>query len=334
MNRTFLILLCATWVFWGCASRNVEKTPLPIKIILDTDIGPDYDDVGAVAVLHAIADSGKAEILAILASNKDSLVVPTIEVLNHYFGRPTIPVGAPKTGGASMSASQHWPDSIVAKYPHQIRSTAEAPDAVTQYRKILTAQTDGSVTIVTVGFLTNLSNLLQSPADQISSLTGTELVARKVKKLVSMAGWFPKGREFNVFIDSTASKYCFEQWPTPIIFSGFEIGEKVKTGLKLIGSSIQNSPVKDAFRIAIAASHEDRNGRMSWDQTAVLIALYGTDPFFTTVNGTIKVNPNGSNSFDENPEGRHQYVKMIMNPDSLAGFIEKRMMHLPVKKDE
>ena len=35
-----------------------------VKIILDTDISPDYDDVGAMAVLHALAKRGEAEILA------------------------------------------------------------------------------------------------------------------------------------------------------------------------------------------------------------------------------------------------------------------------------
>ncbi|HWR99331.1 MAG TPA: nucleoside hydrolase, partial [Prolixibacteraceae bacterium] len=328
--KNSISLLLAVCLFCACSSPKKTEFHKPVSIILDTDIGPDYDDVGAVAVLHAMADSGKAEILAIISCNKDSLVVPAIDVLNNYFGRPDLPTGAPKSAGVSISASQHWPDSLVARYPHQKRLTAEAPDAVTQYRQILANQPDRSVTLVTVGFLTNLSNLLKSPPDQISSLNGTELVALKVKKLVSMAGMFPKGREFNVFMDSTASKYCFENWPTPIIFTGFEIGSKVKTGLKLVGSSIVNSPVKDAFRIAMAASKEDQNGRMSWDQTAVLIAIYGTEPFFTTVRGTIMVNPDGSNTWEDHPEGKHTYVRMKISPDSLGNFIEERMMHQPV----
>ncbi|MCK9413389.1 MAG: nucleoside hydrolase [Prolixibacteraceae bacterium] len=328
----FLLLLCI-WMFQSCTTPHKPETTAPIKIILDTDIGPDFDDVGAVAVLHAMADSGQVEILGIMACNKDSLVVPTIDVLNTYFDRPAIPVGAPKSKGVKMGPNKQWPDSIVAHYPHKIRSTNGAPDAVAQYRKILSAQPDGSVTIVSIGFITNLNNLLQSTSDQISNLNGTDLVARKVKKLVSMAGWFPKGKEYNVYMDSTASKYCFEHWPTPVIFTGFEIGDKVKTGLTLVGSTIRNNPVKDAFRIAMAGSNDDSNGHSSWDQTAVLIAIYGTEPFFTTVKGTIRVNQDGSNTWDENPEGMQYYVKMKMSPDSLAEFIERRMMHEPVKKD-
>ncbi|MEI7830452.1 MAG: nucleoside hydrolase [Prolixibacteraceae bacterium] len=333
MNHTFLLLLIVSLIFGGCASKTVVRTPTPIKIILDTDIGPDFDDVGAVTVLHAMADSGKVEILGIMACNKDSLVVPTIEVLNTYFGRPAIPVGGPKSRGVKMGSAQHWPDSIVAKYPHKSKPTDEVPDAVSQYRKILSAQPDKSVTIVSIGFLTNLNNLLQSPPDQISPLKGSELVAQKVKNLVSMAGWFPAGKEYNVYMDSTASIYCFEHWPTPVVFTGFEIGEKVKTGLKLVGSPISNSPVKDAYRIAMAGSKDDVNGHMSWDQTAVLIAIYGAEPFFTSIKGTIKVKPDGSNTWDESTDGKQAHVRMKILPDSVAGFIERRMMHVPGRKD-
>jgi inosine-uridine nucleoside N-ribohydrolase len=307
---------------------------MPMKIILDTDIGPDYDDVGAMAVLHALADSGKVEILGTFSCNKDSLVVPTIEVINTWFGRPAIPVGAPKSKGVSMTASKHWPDTLVSRFPHKTSSTSESPDAVSQYRRILASQADGSVTIVTIGFLTNLNNLLQSTSDQISPLNGLDLVARKVKKLVSMAGKFPAGKEFNVYMDSTASKYCFENWPTPILFSGFEIGEKIKTGLRLIRESGKNNPVREAYRIAIAGSKEDVYGRMSWDQTAVLIAIYGMEPFFTTANGTIRINPDGSNRWDENPTGKHAYAIFKMNPDSIGKFIEDRMMQIPMKNNQ
>jgi len=332
-KTTCILLLACAWILAPCTCQAKKPESVkPIKIILDTDIGPDFDDVGAVALLHAMADSGMVEILGILSCNKNSLVVPTIDVLNTYFGRPSIPLGAPKKKGVSISSGQHWPDSIVSQFPHKYRSTSEAPDAVTQYRKILAAQPDGSVTMVTIGFLTNLSNLLQSPADQISKLNGTDLVALKVKKLVSMAGKFPSGKEYNVFMDSTASGYTFEHWPTPIVFTGFEIGEKIKTGIKLVGNSPKSNPVREAFRIAMAGSKADLKGHMSWDQTAVLIAIYGTHPFFTTVKGTIRVSPNGSNKWEDNPSGKHAYVKIKISPDSLGCFIERRMMHLPTKK--
>ena len=69
-----------------------------VNLILDTDLGPDYDDVGAMALMHALADSGQVKILATVSSNLDERVVPCIEVINTYFKRPDIPVGAPKSG--------------------------------------------------------------------------------------------------------------------------------------------------------------------------------------------------------------------------------------------
>jgi len=319
-------------ISWNCSNQSRVKSDKVVKIIFDTDLGPDYDDVGALAFLHAMADSGKAEILATVSSNKHELVAPSIDVINTYFGRSDLPVGAPKTEGVNLGSSQHWADSIVAKYPHSIKSTSMVTNAVEVYRKTLNNQPDKSVTIVTVGFLTNLANLLKSGPDNISSLTGKELVDRKVKRLVSMAGKFPEGKEFNIYMDSTASEYLYENWPGEIIFTGFEIGWEIRTGLKLIKSEIKNSPVKDVFRISIPLSEEDKYGRMSWDETAVLIGVYGTDGFFDTVRGKIIVNADGSNTWDNNPDGKQFYVKQKMPVPQISAFIEARMMHQPVKK--
>ena len=328
MKSFFYLFLLIIPAVSGCTKQTVESA----KIIFDTDLGPDYDDVGALAFLHAMADSGKAEILATVTSNKNELVAPSIDVINTYFNRPALEIGAPKSEGASMGARQHWADSIVSKYPHKIQSTSDVPDAVEIYRKILSSQPDKSVTIVTVGFLTNLSNLLKSESDKYSELDGKELVARKVKKLVSMAGGFPCGREYNIFIDSASSKYALDNWPGEIIFTGFEIGSKIFTGLRLIKSDIINSPVKDVFRISIPFSEEDKNGRMSWDETAVLIGVYGTEGFFDTVQGRIVVNRNGSNTWENDPAGQHYYVVQKMPGPEMTTFIEERMMHIPVKK--
>jgi inosine-uridine nucleoside N-ribohydrolase len=331
MKRLIPLLFPAFLLLPACTSINKSKES--VKVIFDTDMGPDYDDVGALAFLHAMADSGKAEILATVACNKHELVAPSINIINTWFGHPDIPIGAPKTQGVSMGSSQHWADSIVADYPHTVKSTSEVPDAVEVYRKALSNQPDKSVTIITVGFLTNLNNLLKSQPDNLSPLTGKELVSTKVKKLVSMAGAFPNGREYNIFMDSAASEYLYANWPGEIIFTGFEIGWKIRTGLKLIKSEIKNSPVKDVFRISIPLSEEDKDGRMSWDQTAVLIGVYGTSGFFDIVRGTIKVNPDGSNGWENNPDGKQIYVIQKIPVNQMSAFIEARMMHVPVSKN-
>lgn len=331
MKNLVLTTLTFTLLFFLSCSpeKNMNEQT---KIIFDTDFGPDYDDVGALAFLHSMADSGKIELLATIACNKHELVVPGIDVLNTYFGRPDMPMGAPKGNAVNMGSSQHWLDTLAAKYPHNIKSTSEAPDAVTVYRKILASQPDTSVTIVTVGFLTNIADLLKSQPDSTSPLSGKELVEQKVKLLVSMAGKFPSGKEFNIHMDSTASKYAFENWTPPVIFSGVEIGWEIRTGLRVMKMDVENNPVKDVFRISIPLSEEDKNGRMSWDQTAVLIGALGTDGFFTKVKGKIVVNADGTNDWADDENGTHEYVVQQMPVKEMEKFIEDRMMHLPVKK--
>ena len=307
---------------------NAQKQK-PVPIIFDSDIGPDYDDVGAITMLHAFADSGEAKILATVASDKYPNAAAVLSVFNTYFKRPNIPIGIVKGNGVNLSDEQHWSDTLVAKYPHKIKSNDEAEDAVTVYRKILSQQPDNSVTIVTVGFLTNLANLMNSKPDKYSPLDGTTLIHKKVKRLVSMAGRFPEGKEFNVFMDSTSSQIVFSKWPTEVIFSGFEIGEKIKTGLPLVqNNAIQNSPVKDVFRICLPMAEEDHNGRSSWDETAVLVAVKGFEPYYSIESGSIIVNDDGSNSWDK--DGNNQFYLVEKLPhEQVQQLINNLMQHQP-----
>ena len=330
ISKTVLFLLMATvFCLYSCEQKAVTA---PVSIIFDTDIGPDYDDVGAMTLLHAMADSGEVKILATVSCNVHENTVPCIDVINAYYGRTDIPIGAPPDGvNLTTWHKIKWTEALPAKFPHKLKSTAEAPGAVQVYRRALAAQPDTSVVVVTVGFLTNLAALLQSPADQYSELNGMELVRKKVKHLVSMAGGFvPDGssfREFNVYCDSVASITVFETWPTRIIFSGFEIGAKVLTGKRLIASDIQNTPAKEAFTLCLREG--DFNGRQSWDQTAVLIAARGADRYFNTVKGRMIVAQDGSNTWQSDANGKHEYVTFKMPVDELTRVIEDMMMHEP-----
>lgn len=322
----FSILLLTTLGSCSLRSNHVDK---PVFIIFDSDIGPDYDDVGAVTILHAMQQKGEAKILATVASNKYEGIAAVLDVFNTYWGEPDIPVGVPKGWAVDMSDPPHWSDTILAKYPHQIDSNNQAPDAVEVYRKALAVQPDHSVTIVSVGFLTNLGNLLQSKGDNYSPLTGLELVKKKVKLLVSMAGAFPSGKEFNMDHDPKASKEVFENWPTPVIFSGFEIGEHIITGLPLVrNDSIHHDPAKDVFRISIPMNPMDSAGRMSWDETTVLVSVRGYKPYFSLHPGRVIVNNDGSNGWDDHGKG-HYYLVQKESPKKVADIINQLMMQVP-----
>lgn len=306
----------------------------PVQVIFDTDIAPDYDDVGAMALLHAFADMGEANILATISCNTFETTAPTLSVMNTYFNRPQIPIGITKGNFPNKDCSQKWAEAINATYPHQVKSNAEAEDAVKLYRSILAAQPDNSVTIITVGFFTNLAGLLNSTADEYSSLNGKELVTKKVKQLVSMAARFDEtkdnGYEFNVVVDAAASKKVFEEWPTPWIMSGFEVGVKILTGITLINNNnIQNSPVKDAFQVALTKDN-NKVGRNSWDETAVFVAVRGIEPYFSSKQLNFNIEADGKNVLTDGD--KITYLTFKQTPEEIAKVIEDLMMHQPVKR--
>ncbi|HYJ62414.1 MAG TPA: nucleoside hydrolase [Parafilimonas sp.] len=304
-----------------------------MAVIFDSDMGPDYDDVGAITLLHNFADEGKANILATIASTKYENVAAVFSVFNTYFNRSNIPIAVPKGEAPDLRDTQHWTDSIVKNYPHAINSNKDVPDAVALYRRILAIQPDNSVTIITVGFLTNLKNLLQSKADMFSPLTGEQLVKQKVKQLVSMGGAFPSGSEFNINRDFPSSKYVYENWPTPVLFSGFEIGEKIKVGLPLIhNDAIQNSPVKDVFRISIPQAAEDSAGRKSWDETAVLVGVLGYSIWYDVKKGKISISDkDGSNTWINDDNGTQAYLVEKTSPEVVQKLINELIQHQPKK---
>ena len=119
----------------------------PVKIILDTDMIGDYDDVGAMAVLHTLADEGACEILATVSSTHSNASVGTIEIVNRYYGRPEIPVGAVKNdgvGGGSENPQRRSHvkyEKLLQMYPGwwRYRNANESPDATDVYRRALAA---------------------------------------------------------------------------------------------------------------------------------------------------------------------------------------------------
>ena len=304
---TFIFILCCSLTTTAQSLHN------PVHLIFDSDMGPDYDDVGAIAILHALADKGEVKILATMASTKYEGVAGVLNVFNTYFRRPNTPIGVPKGYALELRDFQHWTDTLLLKYPHKIKTNNQAEDAVTLYRKMLAGHPDHSVTIVTIGFLTNISNLINTKGDKYSSLSGKELIKKKVKLLVCMAGRFPTGYEFNVDKDIPASNNVFQNIDIPVIYSGFEIGVKIRVGLPLINNaSIKNSPVKDVFRISIPQAKGDSAGRNSWDETSVLVAIKGYSPYYSLHTGKMGiVAPDGENTWDDNGKGQAYLVEKL-----------------------
>ncbi len=329
--RNLTILLCGILLAWGCKERGITHASHDIpRIIFDTDMGPDYDDVGAIAVLHALADSGECELLATLASDGHPMIAPTIEVYNRFFGRAELPVGIPSAEAPAFTAPNNWNDTIVNAFAPELRNK-EYPRAVSVYRKVLAAQPDHSVTIVTVGFLSNISDLLDSEADEYSELNGVDLVNAKVSQLVSMAGGFPDGNEFNVNQHAAASVNVFAKWPKPILFSGFEIGNEIFTGGKVAQLEMEDNPVVQGYAYNLRTyTEEGEANRQSWDQTAVLAAIRNPEDYFD-VNGpgTFIVHEDGSNAWTTEKNSEHYFLVHKYPFQQIADIIEAMMCHQP-----
>ena len=260
----------------------------PVKVIFDTDMYTDIDDAGALACLHALADAGECEILATLACTRDCRSVAVCEAINAHYGRPDIPVGCTKGMGVcrandpkGVARNEQFYGPLVAKYAKSVNypDSSDAPDALDVYRQVLSAQPDHSVVICSVGFLTNLRRLVEAEPD---------LVARKVKLWVAMACRYPTGREYNSGTDWESSKIALERWPTPVVFTDFQYGMDCFAGRAVAESDLTGSPVADVFRDNVA-SYNGKGGRSAWDETAVLIAVRGTDHLFNVERGTYRM---------------------------------------------
>jgi hypothetical protein len=68
----------------------------PLKVIFDTDMDGDNDDVAAAAILHALADVGKADILATGVVSRCPYSPACLDAVNTYYGRGDIPIGVYK----------------------------------------------------------------------------------------------------------------------------------------------------------------------------------------------------------------------------------------------
>ena len=268
-----------------------------VKIIFDTDLGPDSDDAGALAVLHALAINGEAEVLAIMCSTQSPWCAPCADAINTYYHQADIPVGTLK-GPGSPGGSEEWYGGsfngyIAGYFENDIKHGEYAADALMLYRRILSEQPDTSVHIVVTGPLTNLQDLLNSNSDQSSILNGYELVKRKVKYLSVMGGKYPQGGESNFMVDPQATSEVVENWPSPIMFSGYEIGEDLLTGQRLYVETPPENPVRVAYHLwdlhfarRFDNDFDPESGiwpHSSYDQTAVLFAVRGLKDYWIAV---------------------------------------------------
>jgi hypothetical protein len=289
------------------------------KIIFDTDMSGDCDDVGALAILNKMEDFGECEILACVVNghDRDKSSAASIDAINTYYARPNIPIGTYQ-GSKSADSPSRYTAHLRDEFPHTALADDKESKALDVYRGVLAAAPAGSVTVVSVGFLMNLRDLLESSADEHSPLSGADLVRRKVKQLVVMGGKYPqsdpKNGEYNFagFGAGLDTQYIVEHWPTPILFSGFEIGQAILTGKKLVSAPTAN-PVRRAYEL-----YDALGGHASFDLTAAFAAVRPPHLYWDIVDGYCQVADNGTDTWSTAPHGHSYLVAKTSNSDMAA----------------
>ncbi len=321
-----------------------QQAPPPVAIIFDTDLGPDSDDAGALALLHTLQSQNEAELLAVMCGTKSPWCAPSADVINTYYGRPDVPIGTLKGPGPAGTSSEWSGETfngyLTGRFENDLRHGEYAEDAVALYRRILAAAADASVAVAATGPLTNLQDLLESTPDEIDARNGVELVADKVRILSVMGGRYPSGQESNFAVDGGAARHVADEWPTPVMFSGFELGVDLLTGSRLHTETPADNPVRVAYHLwdlyfarRFTPDFDPQSGiwpHSSFDQTAVLYAVRGLQDYWTAESvGRNMVGEDGSNAWQEAPDRDHAYLVERMPREELARIIEDLMVAPP-----
>ena len=274
------------------------------NLILGTDWWTDCDDCVAMRLLLRAHNAGQIRLLGVAVNACMEYSVTSVDGFMQLEGVTGIPIGidAPATDyGRNPPYQKRLAESAV-----DYRCNDDAEDALRLYRRLL-AETQEPVEVLEIGFHQVTGALLESEGDDISPLSGMELVKQKVKKFWVMAGkWdVDGGKEYNFCntrrTSNGAAIFC-EKCPVPVTFLGFEVGHHVITGDKLAEDDFLHLALKD---------HGSENGRHSWDPMLAMLALIGDEEKagYRVVRGKASLDAQtGENHFEEMADGLHAYV--------------------------
>lgn len=286
----------------------MNKTKETKQIIFDTDIGMDCDDAAALGILLNAHKRGECEILAITASTGREGATATVNAICDYYGVNGIPVGRMKRM-LLCDGVNNYARAVMEKYGTEDVET----DAVPLLRKTL-AEAAGKVSVIAVGPLSNLEELLKSKADEFSPLCGADLVKQKVDKLYVMIGSFPQNfgenpekveSEWNILQDIKSAQYFTRRCPVKAVFVPWEAGAEVFTEMK----NGENPVWYSMRRYAESVGYEvNRFRRMSWDPVTCLCATENCEKYFDySSSGKITILEDGKSVFEEG-EGNHRIL--------------------------
>ena len=321
--RTIVLSVACVVLFTFCGrqGKSSEKSAAPqsvtepVRVIFDTDLGNDIDDVLALQMILNYHRRGEMNLLGISISKANPLAIEYIDGFCNFNSLPDINLGYVYNGATPEEGNYLRPtlDATYAgeKVLNPKRSLADSiPVAFKMIRKILSEQPDSSVVLVVVGPETNICRLIESEADEYSMLSGIDLMKQKVK-LVSVMGGnygsepFP---EWNIITDLKSAQVMFSQCPVPVIASGFEIGIAVPYPNKSIEEDFPDK-VKNPLCISYSKWGEMPYDRPTWDLTSVLIVAEPEKEYFRlSPKGKISIDEKGNSIFSPDESGMHRFL--------------------------
>ena len=313
---SFIYLLLACFAAVDMPAKAQQPVP---NIIFETDMGNDVDDALALDMIYKYMDRGQVNLLAVTSNKQSKYSTAYIHLMNHWYGYPKIPIGKVIYGADSEDDAKKYAEHVCLMkdgkgnplFRRPKFNYDAVPDAVRLYRRILSRQPDSSVTIVSVGFSTNIARLLKTEPDQYSPLTGKELVAKKVKLLSVMAGSFGAKKplaEYNVVKDIPAARLVANEWPTPIVYAPFEIGIMVKYPAASIENDFKwaaHHPVVEAYKYYLPMPYD----RPTWDLLALLYVVENAPDYFDISQpGRMTVDDKGFTTYTADPAANRTYL--------------------------
>ena len=296
---------------------TLDKPQGTVNVIIDTDLGNCTDDLFAMQAAFALRAKGVCRILGVMQDCGEEKCHRLADALMHYYKADDIPLGLVRSGNLHpVECTPYYEiadlvgsDNTLLFPPTDI-PLSQRLSGMKLYRKLLSEAADGNVNIVCLGMLTNLGQLMDSEADEYSSLSGMELIQRKVKAVDITGGCFSavplryadaSGNtqfldvEYNVGGDIPLAKKVIEQWPTPLHLYPLEAGMTFPSVHDRILQQYSWQPESPIYQTYSRYNEWERGdvGQYLWDAVATFHCILGEDYFSCTGPCTVHVDEEG-----------------------------------------
>lgn len=299
-----------------CKNTAVDPIATVPAIIYDSDMGSSTDDLFALEMLYRYHEQGRCRLLGIVVDRMGEDCAAYADVMNTYFGHGDLPIALVRNGIENPSVWIDYkglPGYTLADgspmFRHSVEDYSALPDGWQLYRRLLAAEPDHSVCIVSVGFVTCMAQLLESSGDEYSPLNGVELVRQKVQCLYIQGGRFSVADEgdYNFAQGIDFAQSFFRLWPSEvdIVFSPMETGQMVDYTPEQVIADIDWTDIHPIKQVYMTCNCN--TGQKMWDPMTVINTVEGDSLFILSERGTVNILPNAETPFTPSPTGNCRY---------------------------